>query len=376
MFLSFTWALILIISSKANRARFFLGLFMSAVSVIFLSHVVYYHHLKQIYLPFDLLFIFGSLSIFPIYYWYMKILTFRSEIDFNDMKLLLPAFVLVVATSITYLFMSSGQETLYINEYLYGNGNWQSASPLIKTQLILGFTLQVVYFVQIMFSFAKIRVFIADYNDNIANFYSNLEDKTMQWPKIILYSFVITSVFTIFTNFLGRSFFDKYPVLLLFTGLGYSVFLFVLGYLGYMQNHSIESFEQDNNTGDVPENLSTKKIKLKLRKLFVEEKIYTHKDLKLSEVAASLNTNRTYISTLINTEYDCSFSTFVNQYRVEEAKELLLCKENSNFSLDHIATLSGFGSLHSFIRVFKEITGTTPGRFRETAKNSQSDLSA
>jgi len=50
MYVSLTWAFILLISSKANRARFFLGIFMLAVSLIFLSHVVYYHHLKDIYI--------------------------------------------------------------------------------------------------------------------------------------------------------------------------------------------------------------------------------------------------------------------------------------------------------------------------------------
>ena len=367
MFLSMTWAFILLISSKANRARFFLGLFMFTVSMIFLSHVVYYHHLKSIYLHFDLIFILGSLSIFPIYHWYMKILTFRSKIDFKDMKLLLPAITLLVATSVTYLLMNSSQKTLYINNYLYGNGQWMDATVLIKIQIVLCYTLQVIYFAQIVFSFLKVRIFIANYNDNIANFYSNLEDKTMEWPKIILYSFVVTSAFSIVTNFLGRSYFDKYPLMLLFTGLGYSAFLFVLGYLGYMQNHSVESFEKDIEfvNEDVQKDLGTKKMKLKLEKLFEKEKIYTQKELKLSDVAASLHTNRTYISTFINNEYGCSFSTFVNQYRVEEAKNLLLSEKNSNFSLDHIAELAGFGSLHSFIRVFKVITGTTPGRYRE-----------
>jgi len=121
MFLSFAWALMLIISSRTNRARLFLGIFMFNVSMIFLSHVIYYHHLKSIYLHFDLIFIFGSLSIFPIYHWYMKILTFRSKIDFNDLKLLLPAFAMLVATSVTYWLMNSEMKTLYMKLFKVQN---------------------------------------------------------------------------------------------------------------------------------------------------------------------------------------------------------------------------------------------------------------
>lgn len=368
-YVSFIWAIILLITSKANKARFFLGIFMLMVSMIFLSHVIYYHHLKEIYPYFDLLFIFGSLSIFPIYYWYIKLLTFRSKIDFKDLKLLIPGFVILVAVIITYLFMPKELREFYVNNYLYGNSKMSGASNLIKIQLVLCYLLQMIYFLQIIFTFLKVRVFIADYNENIANFYSNLESKTLEWPKIILNTFVVTSIFTGITNFLGRSFFDKWPYVLLFTCIAYAAFLFILGLLGYLQNHSIATLELDteHSSGNEAFTINNKKIKAQLLKLFEKEQVFKIVDLKITDIASRLNTNRTYISTFINSEFACSFSTFVNQYRVEEAKKALLNEENSHFSLEHISTLAGFGSLHSFIRVFKEITGTTPGRFRENS---------
>jgi len=112
-------------------------------------------------------------------------------------------------------------------------------------------------------------------------------------------------------------------------------------------------------------NQNQEKIKSQLLRLFEKEQAFKNPDLKITDIAIQLYTNRTYISTLINTEYSCSFSTFVNQYRVEEAKKVLLDNVNNNFSLEYIATLAGFGSLHSFIRVFKDVTGSTPGCFRE-----------
>lgn len=371
-YVSFIWAIILLFTSKANKARFFLGIFMLMVSAIFLSHVIYYHHLKEIYLYFDLVFIFGSLTIFPIYYWYIKLLTFQSKIDFKDLKLLIPAFAMLASVIITYLFMPKQLREYYVNHYLYGNGKIEGASILIKIQLILCYLLQLIYFLQIVVSFLKVRVYIAEYNENIANYYSNLENKTLEWPKIILNTFVITSIFTIFTNFLGRSFFDKWPLVLLFTCMCYSAFLFVLGYLGYKQKNSIIILKKDTLqlSGNELFIMNHINIKVQLLKLFETEEVFKNIDLKITDVASKLNTNRTYISTFINTEFACSFSTFVNQYRVEEAKKVLSNKENNNFSLEHISTLAGFGSLHTFIRVFKEITGSTPGRFRESTNNS------
>lgn len=368
LYVSLTWSFILILSSGSNRARYVLGIFMLVVAMVFLSHVVYFHHLKNIYLHFDLLFVFGSLSIFPVYYLYIKLLTYKSRIEWNEIKHFLAAIVMTVAVSITYLLMSADQKALYIKNYLYGVGKIKDAPVIIQVQLTLGYLLQTLYFIQIVLSYVKIRKFVANYNDRIANFYSNLENKTLQWPKIILYSFAVSSIFTIITNFLGRSFFDKSPLVLFLTCITYSVLLFILGYLGYMQNHTVKEFEADSVAVE-PEidqgKSSRRRTNGQLLILFEKEQIFKNPDLKISDVAGRLNTNRTYISTFINNEYHCSFSTFVNKYRIDEAKELLYDEKNANYSLEHIASLVGFGSLHSFIRCFKEFTDTTPGKFRQ-----------
>jgi len=367
LYVSSLWALILLTSSKNNSARFFLGLFSLTVSILFLSHAIYYHHLKEIYLYFDLVFIFSSLSIYPIYYWYIKLLTCNSKIDFNDLKLQIPAVGMLIAVIVTYSLMSHNLREMYVNNYLYGNGKMEGAPTLIKIQLALCYILRMIYLLQIVFTYLKIRSYIARYNENIANFYSNLENKTLVWPKKILIFFALFSAFTILTNFFGRYFFDKYPLFLLIAGLIFSMLMFVLGYRGYRQDHNILTLEFDG--GNIPvtsnENKNIAKIKAQLIRLFEKEQIFKTTDLKITDIAVILNSNRTYISAFINHEYACSFCTFVNQYRVEEAKKVLLDNVNNNFSLEYIATLAGFGSLHSFIRVFKDVTGSTPGCFRE-----------
>ena len=375
-YISLTWALILILSSRENRARYMLGLFMLAVAMIFISHVVYFHRLKSSFVPFDLLFVFGSLSIFPLYYLYIKLLTVKSQINYSDLKHFIPAVVMLLAVALVYMLMTPELRKLYVYNYLYGIGTLKNAPLLIQIQSGLLYLLQILYFLQILLSYVKIKKYVSEYNEQIANFYSNLENKTLEWPKIILYTFAISSVFTIITNFLGRSFFDKSPVLLLITCASYGLFLFVLGYLGYLQNHTVKNFETDSTAFSECENTSfsnpvliatsaNKKFKAQLRKLFEEDNIYKNPELKISDVAEKLKSNRSYISAFINSEYGCSFSTFVNRYRVEAAETALTDTENNNFSLEHIASLVGFGSLHSFIRVFKEIKGTTPGKFRE-----------
>jgi AraC-like DNA-binding protein len=220
---------------------------------------------------------------------------------------------------------------------------------------------QVLYFV---FQGQKL---VRHYNKQIANFYSNLESRSILWVNFILYSMVITAILSIIFNILGRSFFMESPFLLLFPSLIFSVLLFFIGFLGYMQNHTVVDLETEvmQNENQIPKSYNTSKLNEKLLDIFANEAVYKNHDLKITQVSEMLNTNRTYISKHINTEFSCTFSDFVNKYRIEEAKRLLTDETTKNFSLNYISEKSGFGSMGSFMRVFKDVEGITPGQFRE-----------
>ena len=89
-----------------------------------------------------------------------------------------------------------------------------------------------------------------------------------------------------------------------------------------------------------------------------EQQPYLDSDFKMQDMADAMNSNRTYVSNCIKNTRDCSFSQFVNSYRVEHAKMLL--KRNSGMKLSEIWTASGFSSESSFFRAFKAHTGMTP----------------
>jgi YesN/AraC family two-component response regulator len=92
---------------------------------------------------------------------------------------------------------------------------------------------------------------------------------------------------------------------------------------------------------------------------------YTGK-ITLHETAAHVGMSPTYFSRIFNEEMDCPFSTYINRLRVEQAKSLLL---NTIYTLVEIAGLVGFDDQGYFSRVFKSITGVSPGSFRKRAGN-------
>lgn len=377
MYVTFFWAIVLLVSTSSNnRAKHFLGIFMIAAFLVYLSHAVFFNQNYSIYLLFDPVYTFASLAVYPMYYWYIKLLTVETEYKLRNLRLLIPAVFLAVTSAILYLLMTPGERKIYLTEFLLREGNTSVHPLLLQFQKGVFILSRLVFFVQVIWFLVLGRKLVTRYNKQVANFYSNLESKTIVWVNLLLYSFVVTSLISIVFNFLGRAMFLHSVSLLLVPSLIFSVLLFFIGLQGYMQNHTVVDLIEDDKQ-PVQNNLkeyNKRQLKAKLVELFVNEKIYKNSDLKITQVSMKLQTNRTYISQLINNEFNCSFSEFVNEYRVIEAKQLLASQNYENYSLDYISETVGFGSLNTFIRVFKELEGTTPGRFRDKYRTQGESL--
>ncbi|MGY3090236.1 AraC-like DNA-binding protein/TRAP-type C4-dicarboxylate transport system permease small subunit [Hymenobacter sp. UYAg731] len=99
----------------------------------------------------------------------------------------------------------------------------------------------------------------------------------------------------------------------------------------------------------------------KLLALMAEEQPWLEPELTLAELAHRLRTNTSLLSHVINTGCGQNFNDFVNSYRVAEAERKLQDPRLGHYSLVGIALESGFNSKSTFNRVFKKLTGRTPG---------------
>ena len=100
-----------------------------------------------------------------------------------------------------------------------------------------------------------------------------------------------------------------------------------------------------------------------LEAMLLKDKIYLNENLTLAETAHMLDTNTAYLLRLINEHYQVNFSAFLNRYRIEEAKKMILNEKFNNLSIEGIANSSGFRSKSTFNQVFKSSTGLTPTEF-------------
>ncbi|MDM3872448.1 helix-turn-helix domain-containing protein [Porticoccus sp. W117] len=105
----------------------------------------------------------------------------------------------------------------------------------------------------------------------------------------------------------------------------------------------------------------------KLNQLMAIDKIYQNENLSLSFLADTMGLSNHQLSELINTRHGMSFSKYIRSQRVEAAKKLLL--EDPKASILSISMELGFRSQSNFYSAFKEITGQSPGSFRQCAES-------
>jgi YesN/AraC family two-component response regulator len=105
----------------------------------------------------------------------------------------------------------------------------------------------------------------------------------------------------------------------------------------------------------------------KLNSLIHNEKVYLETDLTLEKICKKLSTNRSYLSQIINDHYQDNFNSFINKFRINEARRLLSDSKYNNISVQGIGSMAGFSSKVTFYQHFKEIIGVTPAYYRKEA---------
>lgn len=83
-------------------------------------------------------------------------------------------------------------------------------------------------------------------------------------------------------------------------------------------------------------------------------------EISLDTLAEHLGYEKHYVSRYFNKCFGTNFRTFVNSYRINLAKQLLL---DDNSKITDVSIKCGFGSIRSFNRTFKELEGKTPSEY-------------
>lgn len=105
-------------------------------------------------------------------------------------------------------------------------------------------------------------------------------------------------------------------------------------------------------------------LKGKIFTTMVKKKKFRDKEYSAKRLAEDLHTNTRYISAVVSVCFDMNYSSFVNKYRIEYAKEILTDKRYCDLKMEDVSDMVGFSNRQSFYAAFYKYTGITPKQYK------------
>lgn len=342
---------------------YFLSIMISFASIYF----YYYNHIIFAYINSLVMFFFVMIQIL-FYRFVFEITKLKKKEKFNTLHYLFPLLVFLIFLIIGLTTPLSDQI-----EVIKAKGECVGDSFLFckisNSKFPVRFIISIIYT-----TLSFLRLF--SYRSKVANFSSNYEKSSLHWVNFyLIFSLVLITIpflgVIISRDVLTSSYFMIVHVFLLLIQYAF------VCYNTIKENYTVFDSEQSTNNEkekiDIQEDnnflpekifdsiLSTNLLEqpfLKkqllskdlIERIMTQQKPFLNPNLKITDLTFYLNTNRTYLSSFINKEYEMNFNKFINQYRLSEFYKLKNEKNYKHFRDKDLAEIAGFGSYKNFMR--------------------------
>lgn len=366
MFVSGFWALLLLCSllESFDRTRLVLSLFMGNTALLYFGHCVFFNEFHSLIPVCDTLYTFTTLAAYPLLYIYLLSLTSPARRLRTSWLMLLPAFIMSIVVGVQYQMMTPAETRVFIERCLY-NEQFFGFTGIVSQIAITHLIIKIAIAFNVLWVMVAALNALVGYDLHIKSVYSNVEGKTLISFKIFLYLFCFTSLASFAFNIIGRYNFDSSFAIFTLPATIFSVLIFILGLLGLRQKFTYETIEAElqepiEAVSAIDQTQNTK-LAERIDAIIEEKQLFLLPNLKVSDIANELCTNRLYISHAINSVMHLSFSDYINKKRIEFATQLFCTQPNK--PITDIALESGFASQNSFYRNFKNFKGCSPKVF-------------
>lgn len=356
-FVQALFGILIFISKRPRHLCFsFLTIWLSIIAV-FLGAQLLPLEVVNYFKPgiFPIIFLFG-----PLLYFYVSSLTIEDfKLKLNHIWHLIPLTLISIHRSTIDAVSVSSSSNLAENPAFIYN----------KIYFVLLIILTFIYWI---FSVKLILI----HRKNIPFYFSNYTSKnTLNWLVFVVLIFLLFFVAQLFVSSFEKVFDTnviKFPIL--FTNL--TIFTFIMVFFGINQSVIYNSKKQ--NRERIIGTSVAKYTNSALNKKQIEElnntvfsylkskKPYLNSEYSLQMMADDLSISRQKLSQTFNIGKQKNFYKIINEFRIEEVKQMLNNPDFNHFSVLGIAFECGFNSKTSFNRIFKEETGYTPSTYKKS----------
>jgi AraC-like DNA-binding protein len=205
------------------------------------------------------------------------------------------------------------------------------------------------------------------YKQQLKAFYSSLSLEGPQWLMLLTLGFALNWSWSLIVHILGQSvglnladsfgIFDNYITFLLVNAL----FIYSLLYAHQL----IETKNTPKEKELVVTVEHSPDLIERIRQGMEVQQLYLKHTLNIEEFAKQVGIHYREVSVIINQHFDTNFFEFVNSYRVNKAKDMLVDPKYTDTTILDILLESGFNSKSSFHRFFKRYTGMSAADYRK-----------
>jgi len=367
---------------RKNPSKKYLGLLLLSMTIYLVINALYFLGYDNIFSYLYFIFLPVLLSIAPAYFLYILSIT-RENHDVNKWQRLIlfsPSIILLIANIFILGFLDQSARVSMINEGFLNQGTTTDGG----TGLLLGFWIAaiVMIFGQISFAIAKVSKIMLSEAELMRRQPSHLAYLEWRWilgiSASVLIFLIINALIEMVVPMKYMGLVVVYNVLMLMAGG-------VTGYLGMKQDTLLNQVEKIGLATNSPstefssanppvkrETISADFISdaeaEEIQKLIVDylnnEKPYIKTDFSMHDLCDRLNIGRRKISYVLNEVIHKNFYGVVNEYRVNEAIELLMKDGSNQLKIEVLGEMVGFQSKSSFNACFKKVTGMTPSEYR------------
>lgn len=222
-------------------------------------------------------------------------------------------------------------------------------------------------FLPVVYAFAA-ALEIYRYKQQLKQFYSSLSLQGPYWLLLLTLGFALNWFWSLVVHLLGQTvsfsiadsfgIFDNYITFVLVNAL----FVYSLLYAHQLLETKEKPKEKE---AAVPVEISPDAI-ARIRNAMEKQQLYLKQNLNIEDFARQVGIHFREVSSIINKEFNTNFFEFVNEYRVNRAKQMLVDPQYAEMTILDILLESGFNSKSSFHRFFKRYTGMSAAEFRKT----------
>lgn len=385
------WLLFVLLKGNKTHSDHLLAWIMALLSISLLCgsyHMAPYPRYERMVI-YDIIMQLTSISVFPMICIYIRSLYEESKERSLTYFLFLPAILQATSSAVICSLLGISRSAQLLSLYLNGVLDLNMIDAFDRSYILISFN---VYY----------GVFLASLSLSLVYVFSRLFTGKFKFIHIISFLrgqkssfvanilclffviyFILWGICLIFQNiFMARA-----SLLSSSWSIIAAIVLFLIGYVsaipslpgGYLNlermrhpfsamRQSRQEFLQGIDSGPIA-SVPAKgydKIMDSFNKYMITEQGFLNPDMTIDMISHQLETNRTYVSKLVNIYYGMPFRDYLNKLRLDHAKTLM--KDEPDAVIDYIALKSGFQSSTQFIRKFKDSEGVTPAVWRNNLK--------